>query len=148
MIYASGPRCLKTQKKSHNIANIFRSKIVARKVNFSRTKIGKNTKIQKIKWDILAYFKTMCTGILEDFNSWWIVDYCRNPRFLSPAEFGALLAGLVLTLINVACGAGCAAQFLLNKFFLLLEVFRIPHLHPLWWITFLLRQKLSKLELQ
>ena len=85
--------CLRsTVFKNHRKSLIQHCELFARKINFHRTKMVKNVKIEKFKWDILAYFKTMCTGILEDFSSWWIVDYCRNPRFLSPAEFGALLA--------------------------------------------------------
>ena len=38
------------------------SNSVTRQVNFNRTKVGGNTKIQKFKWDILGDFQTMWSG--------------------------------------------------------------------------------------
>ena len=37
-----------------------RSNSVTRQVNFNRKKLVENAKIEKLKWDILSDFQTMC----------------------------------------------------------------------------------------
>ena len=88
------------------------------------------------------------SGILEDFNSWWIVDYCRNPRFLSPAEFGALLAWFLPWSMLPAVQDVQLNFYSINSFSYKFLGFLFPTLLYDGSLFCQAKQKLSKLELQ